>query len=114
MALRGEVLASRRTFGFGKSDTLELFVVLQSEGFTQLFGTVVVAPIRRASPDLARWIGAVPVRMKDGGHERDLLVLPPLMASLRADRFEEEPRGRLDARTMAAVDRVLRALLALR
>lgn len=114
MALRGDVLASRKTFGFGRNETLELFVVLQAESFSHLFGTIVVAPLRRSSPELARWGGAVAVRMKDGAHERDLVVLAPLLTTLRTDQFEEEPRGRLDARTMTAIDRVLRALLALR
>ncbi len=88
--------------------------MLQAESFSHLFGSLVVAPMRRSIPDLASWSGAVPVRMKDGAHERDLLILVPLVSSLKADHFDAEPRGRLDPRTMASVDRVLRALLSLR
>lgn len=107
---RGEVVALPRRIGFGRGDALELFVVLQSIAFAEL-PTVVVAPLDEAVPVYAGYPGAVPVRRADG---REMVVLVPNLRAMRSDRFEAGPRGRLDPKTLGAIDRVLRILLAMR
>ena len=114
MADRGDVLTARRTFGFGRGDSLEHFIVLQSASFPGISDTVVVAPLRKPLPALAAWVGNVPIAVGTGTTAKPMVVVVPLLAAATTDRFEPEIAGRADPRTMAAIDRVLRALLALR
>jgi mRNA-degrading endonuclease toxin of MazEF toxin-antitoxin module len=104
---RGEVVSLPRRIGFGRGDALEHFVVLQSIRLAEL-PTIVVAPLDDAVPVYAAYPGAVPVRTSDG---RDMVVLVPNLRAVRPERFVPRSHGRLDAKTLAAVDRVVRILL---
>lgn len=107
---RGEVVSLPRRIGFGRGDALELFVVLQSVRFAEL-PTVVVAPLDELVPVYAGYPGAVPVRTSDG---RDMVVLVPSLRAVRAERFAPRGLARVDAKTLAGIDRVLRNLLDMR
>jgi mRNA-degrading endonuclease toxin of MazEF toxin-antitoxin module len=104
---RGEVVSLPRRIGFGRGDALEHFVVLQSIRFAEL-PTIVVAPLDEAVPVYAGYPGVVPVCTSDG---RDMVVLVPNLRAVRTDRFAPRSHGRLDAKTLAAIDRVVRIVL---
>jgi hypothetical protein len=99
-----------RKLGFGAGGRRERFVVVQSDLLMGI-DTAIVAPL---DEDAAMYDDdplAVGVPAVEAGTAKPHVVLVHLIAAAGLDRFEAAAVARLSAKTMAAVDSLLRTVL---
>ena len=111
MARRGDVLAVKRRLGFGSEGRVEHFVVLQADVVQAALDTTIVVPL---DDDLPLYEGdplVVSVSAKEAGTRRGQVALVAHVLSVRIDRFEPTPVGKLKLVTLRSLEASARVIL---
>jgi mRNA-degrading endonuclease toxin of MazEF toxin-antitoxin module len=111
VAVRGDVLASKRRVGFGADRAVEHFIVVQADTLNEVLDTTLVVPLDSAFPYYADYPGAVRVPAVQAGASRDRVAVLTATASVDTSRFEPEPVARLESATLEEIDRMLAVVL---
>jgi mRNA-degrading endonuclease toxin of MazEF toxin-antitoxin module len=103
----------KRRLGFAARGSTEAFVVVQDDALNRLLPTALAVPLDVAIQLHEDNPLAVPVSAAEAGARIPHVALATHVTTIPWDRFEPAAAGRFEAATMAALDGVLRVVLAL-
>jgi mRNA-degrading endonuclease toxin of MazEF toxin-antitoxin module len=112
MADRGDVYRLVRRLGFAAAAEGEAVVVVQATRLNEALPTLVVVPLDFDSVWAAHPL-AVRVRARELATEQDHFAITTELRAVRQDRLAPGRVGKVDRRTLAELDRVLRLVLGL-
>jgi mRNA-degrading endonuclease toxin of MazEF toxin-antitoxin module len=110
MAERGDVLRVKRRLGFGKDREGERVVVVQATRLNAALPTTLVVPLDTHAGSVPPSL-AVRISAAEAGAGEDHLAIPTHVQVVLADRFSAGRVGRLEPKTLADLESMLRAVL---
>jgi mRNA-degrading endonuclease toxin of MazEF toxin-antitoxin module len=113
MAERGDVFHLKRRLGFHPKGEAEAVVIIQATPLNAVLPTLVVVQLDPATGAYGSQPAVVRVSRQEAGSSSDQVAVPWQVRAIPADALGPGPVGRLSPRTLAALDQLLRLVLAL-